>query len=77
MITGRGRAFMHGRFWVNDPDCIIVRPDIQGREEWADHVERWGGLRGSSDRIGSLDEWGMSRTRELLSVSPTEPFIAS
>lgn len=77
MITGRGRAFMHGRFWVNDPDCLIVRPDIQGREEWADHVERWGGLRGSSDRIASLDEWGMARTRELLSRSPTEPFIAS
>jgi alpha-galactosidase len=77
MITGRGRAFMHGRFWVNDPDCLIVRPEVERREEWADHVAAWGGLRASSDRIASLDEWGLAKTRELLSCSPVEPFIAS
>ncbi len=26
VLSGRGRAFMHGRFWHNDPDCVIVRP---------------------------------------------------
>ena len=77
MITGRARAFMHGRFWVNDPDCLIVRPEVERREEWADHVAAWGGLRASSDRIASLDEWGLATTRELLSCSPVEPFIAS
>lgn len=77
MMTGRGRAFQHGRFWVNDPDDLIVRPAIEARKEWADHVRRYGGLRGSSDRIADLDEWGMAVTRELLSQSPTEPFIPS
>jgi alpha-galactosidase len=75
MITGRGRAFQHGRFWVNDPDCLIARPAGEGREKWAEHVRKFGGLRGSSDRIADLDEWGLNTTRELLSESPSEPFI--
>jgi len=77
MMTGRGRAFQHGRFWVNDPDCIIARPAVEGREEWADHIRHYGGLRGSSDRIADLDEWGLEVTRELLSDSPVAPFISS
>lgn len=77
MVTGTGRAFQHGRFWVNDPDDLIARPAIEGREEWAEHVRRYGGLRGSSDRIADLDEWGLAVTRELLSESPIEPFISS
>lgn len=75
MTTGRARAFTHGRFWVNDPDCLIARPEAERREEWADHIRDYGGLRGSSDRIATLDEWGLDATRELLSESPTEPFI--
>lgn len=77
ITTGVGRAFQHGRFWVNDPDDLIARPAIENREEWADHIRRYGGLRGSSDRIADLDEWGLAVTRELLSDSPTEPFISS
>ena len=75
MLTGRGRAFQHGRFWINDPDCIVARPEVERREEWADYIRKWGGLRASSDRIALLDEWGLETTRELLSESPTEPFI--
>ncbi len=75
MITGRGRAFQHGRFWVNDPDCLIARPAVEHREEWADHVERFGGLRGSSDRITGLDEWGLDTTRRLLSQRPPARFV--
>ena len=77
MLTGRGRAFQQGRFWINDPDDLIARPGIEGREEWAEHVRRFGGLRGSSDRIAELDEWGLAVTRELLSESPVQPFISS
>jgi alpha-galactosidase len=77
MVTGTGRAFQHGRFWVNDPDDLIARPAVESREEWADHVRRYGGLRGSSDRIADLDEWGLAVTRELLSESPIEPFISA
>lgn len=70
-----GRAWQHGRFWVNDPDCIVARPAVERREEWATVVERYGGLRGSSDRIADLDRWGMETTRRLLStVPPPIPF---
>jgi alpha-galactosidase len=70
-----GRAWQHGRFWVNDPDCIVARPEIERREEWAAVVERYGGLRASSDRIAALDEWGLATTRRLLTdVPPPTPF---
>lgn len=69
------RAWQHGRFWVNDPDCLIARPAVAERERWAATVERYGGLRGCSDRIAELDGWGLDTTRRLLaSVPPPEPF---
>ncbi|MCO6011303.1 alpha-galactosidase [Actinoallomurus purpureus] len=75
--TTVGRAWQHGRFWVNDPDCLIARPAVERREEWARVVERYGGLRASSDRIADLDDWGLSTTRRLLSdvPDPATPFI--
>lgn len=75
MVTGRARAYQHGRWWVNDPDNLLVQPGVERREEWAEHVRAVGGLRGSSDRIANLDEWGMATTRELLVPSPMEPFV--
>jgi alpha-galactosidase len=65
-----GRAWQHGRWWVNDPDCIIARPEMEQRERWAATVERYRGLRASSDRIAALDEWGLETTRRLLSTVP-------
>jgi alpha-galactosidase len=74
-ISTVGRAWQHGRFWVNDSDCIVVRPQIERREEWADVVARYGGLRVSSDRIAALDDWGLETTRRLLTdVPPPTPF---
>ena len=75
--TGRARAFQHARFWINDPDCLIVRPEVERREEWAEHVHRFGGLRISSDRLEELDEWGLETTRRLLHNSTSEPFDLS
>jgi alpha-galactosidase len=69
MLTGANRQWQHGRFWVNDPDCLIVRPEVERREEWAAHVERVGGLVGSSDRLNDLDEWGLETTRRLLAAA--------
>jgi alpha-galactosidase len=77
VVTGIGRAFQHARFWVNDADCLIVRPGVEHREELAVHVERFGGLRVSSDRLRDLDSWGLATTRRLLSSVPREPFVAS
>jgi len=74
-LTVKGRAWQHGRFWVNDPDCLIARPEMERREEWAAHVEWYGGLRGSSDRLRGLDPWGLETTRRLLAtVPPPTPF---
>jgi alpha-galactosidase len=69
------RAFTHGRLWVNDPDCLLARPGIERREEWAATIERYGGLRSSGDRISALDEWGLATTERLLgSIPPPTPF---
>ena len=32
------RAWQQGRFWVNDPDCLVARPSYAERERWADAV---------------------------------------
>lgn len=66
-----GRAWQHGRFWVNDPDCLLARPVVPHREQWAAIIERYGGLRASGDRIRDLDEWGLATTRRLLSAVPS------
>jgi alpha-galactosidase len=71
--TSVAREFLHGRWWANDSDCLIVRPDVQARGEWADHIEKAPGLRMSSDPIGELDQWGLDRTRELLTPSSPRP----
>ncbi|MFZ5850549.1 MAG: glycoside hydrolase family 36 protein [Actinomycetota bacterium] len=71
----RARAWQHGRFWVNDPDCLIARPTFPRRAEWARVVARYGGLRSVSDRIADLDGWGLATTRTLLgTVPPPTPF---
>jgi alpha-galactosidase len=64
------RAWQHGRFWANDPDCLVARPAYRLREEWAEAVTAFGGLRSCSDRIAELDEWGLRATRELLGATP-------
>jgi alpha-galactosidase len=74
VLSGRGRAWQHGRFWVNDPDCLLARPGVERREEWARHVQAFGGLRGSSDRLRELDAWGLETTRRLVTHVPATPF---
>lgn len=77
VANGAARAYQHGRWWVNDPDCVIARPAVERRAEWAAHVQRYGGLRGSSDRLSELDRWGVETTRRLLTeVPPPTPFPA-
>lgn len=74
-LTVPARSYMHGRYWSNDPDCLLVRPGVEQRERRADLIERYGGLRASSDRILSLDDWGLATTSRLLgSVPPARPF---
>ncbi|MGI5328474.1 glycoside hydrolase family 36 protein [Actinomadura nitritigenes] len=72
-LTGAAREFLHARWWVNDPDCIMARPEVEAREEWAGHIEAGGGLRGSGDPIAALDAWGLETTRRLMVPTRTEP----
>lgn len=60
------RAWQQGRWWVNDPDCVVARPSYADRERWASEAKRLGGLRSFSDRVGELDAWGLATVRELL-----------
>lgn len=69
------RAWQHGRFWINDPDCLMLRPEVERREDWARTVERYGGLRASSDRLRGLDGWGLETTRRLLTPSDPTPLV--
>ena len=61
------RAWQQGRFWVNDPDCLVARPSYSQRGRWAEAVTTYGGLPSFSDRVAELDPWGMSMVRDLLS----------
>ena len=75
-LSTLARSYMHGRYWVNDPDCLLARPGIEHRERRANLIEHHGGLRGSSDRILALDGWGLDTTARLLrSVPPPKPFL--
>jgi alpha-galactosidase len=69
----RARAWQHGRFWVNDPDCLMARPQVEQREQWADTIERFSGVRASGDGLRDLDVWGLQTTRRLLIPSPLSP----
>jgi alpha-galactosidase len=60
------RRWMNGRLWVNDPDTIVARPEIREREAWAAHLQGYGGLRFSSDRLATLDARGLELTRRFL-----------
>lgn len=72
-LTGAAREFLHARWWVNDPDCIILRPEVEARQEWAAHIAGTGGLRGASDPIAALDAWGLETTRRLMVPTAAEP----
>jgi alpha-galactosidase len=73
LTAARARAFLHGRWWVNDPDCLLARPGVVGREEWAAELETIGGLRGASDPPDDLDSWGLATTRRLMQHSIAAP----
>jgi alpha-galactosidase len=71
------RAWQQGRFWVNDPDCLVARPSYAQRDRWSDAVAAFGGLASFSDRVGDLDDHGLTQVRALLAGGGTaEPFPA-
>jgi alpha-galactosidase len=71
LASGRARAWQSGRLWVNDPDCLLVRPQVGERTSWAEHVEATGGLAVVSDPLRDLDDAGLELLRRVL--RPTDP----
>jgi alpha-galactosidase len=71
LASGRARSWQTGRLWVNDPDCLLARPQVTERTAWADHVEATGGLTVVSDPLRDLDEQGLELVRRVL--RPTDP----
>ncbi len=71
------RAWQQGRLWINDPDCVVVRPSYSQRERWAEAARRLGGLHSFSDRLADLDPWGLATVRDLVAAGGrTQPFGA-
>ena len=73
----RARRALHGRFWINDPDCLIVRPEVERRAELAATIAASGGLVCSSDPPDRLDSWGLETTRRLMVPSSRRPIVAT
>ena len=65
------RAWQQGRFWVNDPDCLVVRPTYALREEWAAPSGGSGACRRARTGSPSSTQWGLEATRRLLDASGT------
>jgi alpha-galactosidase len=71
LAAGRARAWMHGRLWVNDPDCVLVRPEVEHPEPWRDYVRTLNGLAVSSDPLPDLGGADIDGTRALMIPSGT------
>jgi alpha-galactosidase len=48
---------------------------VERREDWAEVVAAYSGLRSSSDRLRGLDDWGLATTRRLLRPGLVTPFV--
>ena len=72
--NSRWRSWQQGRFWVNDADCLVAGTHVERREDWAEVVAAYSGLRSSSDRLRTLDAWGLKTTRRLLRPGLVAPF---
>jgi len=73
LATGRARAWMHGRLWINDPDCVLVRPEVERLQPWHDYVGTLRGLAVSSDPLGQLDANHIAQTRDLMIPADLSP----
>jgi alpha-galactosidase len=73
LAAGRARAWMHGRVWVNDPDCVLVRPEVERPEPWQEYISTLRGLAVSSDPLALLGADQLDRTRALMVPADLAP----
>lgn len=64
------RTWQDGRWWANDPDCLVMRPSFALRDAWAAAIAGRGALRSFSDRIADLDAHGLAAVRRHLAQAP-------
>ncbi|QIK73641.1 alpha-galactosidase [Propioniciclava coleopterorum] len=64
------RTWQDGRWWANDPDCLVMRPSFVLRDAWAEAITGRGTLRSFSDRVADLDAHGLAAVRRHLSPAP-------
>ena len=70
MRSSAARAFAHRRWWIQDPDCIVVRPPMSDDEArcWASWVALTTGAAVDSDELGVLPEERLEILRRVLPV---------
>lgn len=73
------RAMLHRRWWINDPDCLLVRADTELTlaevQTLATAIALTGGSLLLSDDLPSLDAERMQIARSLLPVLPQQPRV--
>src|SRR2546427_9687872 len=66
------RSFYHRTVWVNDPDCLVVRPPLTEREArvWASIVAVTGGATLFSDNLPKLPPERVAILQRTIPVAP-------
>ena len=67
------RSFMHRRFWLNDPDCLMLRAEAtelstEAARTWAHTVAVSGGMALVSDDLALLDGDARSLLDEVVTI---------
>lgn len=75
VLGTRARRALQGRWWTNDPDCLLLRPEIEHRDLIAASVEAAHGLNCLSDPPDQLDAWGVETAQRLMTNSSTSPAV--
>ncbi|MGC8464296.1 MAG: alpha-galactosidase [Acidimicrobiales bacterium] len=75
VLGTRARRALQGRWWTNDPDCLLLRPEIEHRDLIAASVEAAHGLNCLSDPPDKLDAWGVEAAQRLMTNSSTSPAV--
>src|SRR3989454_11483719 len=66
------RSFYHRSTWLNDPDCLVVRPPLSraAAEVWASVVSITGGLTLFADNLPKLPPDRLALLQRTLPVAP-------
>jgi hypothetical protein len=66
------RSFYHRSAWLNDPDCLVVRPPLTQSEAqaWASIIAAAGGLTLLSDNLPQLPPERLALLQRVLPVAP-------